>query len=93
MNSRENENQKQEPSQKPASIFETKDNLIAIYSVLSILVKMKSELGLEAMLEYVHNYLFEIERHNPKLKFAVAKALSLMSIEKIYREATRNEQT
>ena len=49
-------------------------NIIAIYTVLSTLIKMKRELGLEAMLEYLGYYHHTMEAHNPQLKNAVARA-------------------
>ena len=66
---------------------------VAIFTVLSILTKMKECLGLEAMLEYIDTYLDQTTRRDPGIKIAVAKALNMMSIEKIYQEAisSRNE--
>jgi len=64
-------------------------NSIAVYTVLCILRGMKTQLGLGAMLEYMEEYLATIEKHNPKLKGAVLKAMSMMSIEKIYKEAIK----
>lgn len=57
---------------------------IAIYTVLSILARMKSELGMEAMLEYMDRYVAAIGKHNPRLKGAVRKAVSLINVQKIY---------
>ena len=64
------------------------DNTIAVYTVLTILLVMKRKLGLEAMLEYVERYLTTIERSNPKFRLAVSHALSLINVEKLYRDAT-----
>lgn len=71
------------------NIFTNSVNSIAIYTVLCILRRMKREVGLEAMLEYLDKYLGAIETHNPRLKQAVAKALGLMSVERMYREAMK----
>ncbi len=76
-------------SQNLPNIFTAPNNSIAIYTVLSILLKMKEHLGLEAMLEYVRNYLKIINDHNPELKPAVTRALNLMNIEKIYKDAMK----
>ena len=65
-------------------------NIIAIYTVLSTLFKMKNELGLEAMLEYCEYYHHTLEFHNPKLKYAVTEALELIDVKKIYHEALGN---
>ncbi len=70
-------------------MFTNSANSIAIYTVLCILRRMKREVGLEAMLEYLDKYLGAIEAHNPRLKQAVAKALGMMSVEKMYREAMK----
>lgn len=60
---------------------------IAVYTQLSILLKMRQELGLEAMLQYLEAYVRIIARGNPELKRAVDKALTLMSTKRIYRQA------
>lgn len=63
------------------------NQLLAIYTALRLLLKMKSTLGLEAMLIYISNYIRIIERFYPELKNAVSRAVDLISIEKIYKEA------
>lgn len=60
------------------------NNTVAVYTVLTILIKMKNMLGLEAMVDYMAQYCSTIERNNPKMKIAVNEALSLISIEKLY---------
>lgn len=60
---------------------------IAVYTKLSILIKMRQELGLEAMLEYLDAYVHSIEASNPELKRAVTKALTLISVRRIYTQA------
>ena len=54
---------------------------------MSILRQMKKQLGIGAMHEYLDFYLETIDLNNPKLGFAVHKALSLMSVEKMYKDA------
>lgn len=76
---------------RPANMLTTTNNTVAIYTVLTILMKMKATLGLEAMLEYIEKYLSTIEETHPDMKTAVARALGMMSIDKIYREATSSE--
>ena len=73
------------PKRLQKGIF-SENSIIAIYTVLSILIKMQDELGLEAMLEYVNKYLRVIEKDNPQIKYAVSRALQLISLEKIYKE-------
>ena len=84
-------NTKDNISRKPANMLTTANNTVAIYTVLTILMQMKTTLGLEAMLEYIGKYLSTIEKTHPDMKTAVARALGMMSIEKIYREATSIE--
>ena len=60
---------------------------IPVYTVLKILIKMKQQLGLEVMLDYMDYYLKIIETHNPDIKEAVEKALTMINVEKIYKEA------
>ena len=67
-------------------------NMIVVYTTLKILNAMRSQLGLEAMLEYIDKYLFLTERDNPRLKTAVTQALTLMSVEKIYRDAVHSSK-
>ena len=69
------------------------NNMVAVYTVLSILVKMQHVLGLEAMLEYIRSYLNIIEKYNPQIKPAVSQAMQLISVAKIYKEAVYGEKT
>ena len=62
-------------------------NSIAVYTVLCILRSMRKQLCLEAMLEYMEEYLVTIERNNPMLKDAVSKAISMVSVKRIYKDA------
>ena len=61
-------------------------HVVGFYTLLTVLTKMKKELGLEAMLEYMALYLKEIDSHNPKLSIAVAKTLENIPIEVFYHE-------
>ena len=70
--------------QRQSLPFLTPENTIAIYTTLSILLKMRTHLGLEAMMEYMEFYISTIERYNPRFKGAVEQALSLMNVQKIY---------
>ncbi len=68
-----------------------KDNAIAIYTILAILTRIKNQVGLEAMLEYMEHYQNLIEKHNPDFRQAVRGALAIMDVEKLYRDITENE--
>ncbi len=80
-------------SQKSSLSFFSPNEVVVIYSVVSILFVMKKSLGLEAMLDYMKKFLNLIDQNNPSIKLAVAKALSLMNVEKMYRDAMdRNDE-
>lgn len=66
--------------------FLSAGNTVAIYTILSLLLVMRSSLGLEAMLEYISGYLKSVDQKDPDMKPAVQEALALMSVEKIYKE-------
>lgn len=70
-----------------------KKNAVAIYTLLVILTRIKNTMGLEAMLEYIEHYKILIERHNPEFRDAVAEALTLMSVEKMYRDIKKDENS
>ena len=74
-------------SNPPDHIFKSPQNIIIIYTSLSLILKMRSVLGLEAMLEYLEKHLSLLEKYNPDLKGAVARALELINVKKIYNEA------
>ena len=86
-----NENPANYPK-RPAFPFLTAENIIPIFTTLSILLKMRKELGLEAMLEYTEFYVQTIEEHNPRFKGAVDQALSLVSVKRIYGAMRPNNQ-
>lgn len=78
-----NEN-KQNPPHK--NLCYPPEHIVAFYTLLSVLLRMKKELGLEAMLEYMAQYLSAIDSHNPKLSTAVSKTLEKIPIEVFYYE-------
>ncbi len=67
-------------------IFPTSNELIAIYTILRILNKMKKVLGLEAMLEYIDYSLKTLEGQNKDLHSATTQVLEIMDINRIYQE-------
>ena len=90
----ENANEKKSYEATDASEnFLSNSNIIAIYTILSILLKMRDQLGLEAMLEYVQNYLRILETHNPRFKMAVSKAITLINVEKVYKDGVINGES
>ncbi len=62
------------------------EHIVAFYTLLAVLLKMKKDLGLEAMLEYMALYLKVIDSHNPKITMAVTKTLEIIPIEVLYHE-------
>lgn len=81
MNFNKDFNKSSFPAEKAAT------DSIAVYTVLTILRKMRKQLSLECMIEYMDVYLLTIENHNGRLKDAVDKALAQASISGIYRKA------
>ncbi len=65
---------------------------IDIYTVLTVLCAMKNRLGLEAMLDYIDRYLHIVNKNNPRLRGAVQRALTQISVEKIHRDAMRPDK-
>lgn len=61
---------------------------VAVYTIFCILKVMRKQLCLEAMLEYMEQYLATVEKANPSLKEAVGKALTRVNIKQIYKDAT-----
>lgn len=68
-----------------------KEHGTVFYIILKVLLRMKNRLGMEAMLEYMASYAQSIEEHNSHLRSAVEEAVELISVEKLYREATKNK--
>jgi hypothetical protein len=68
------------------------EHTVAFYTFVSILLKMKKELGLEAMLEYMVKYLTMIDSHNPKVAVAVGKALNVLPVDLIFNELTKYDK-
>ena len=68
-------------------MFNDSAHSITVYTVFCILRGMRTQLCLEAMLEYMEEYLAAVEVNNPLLKEAVSKALAMINIKKIYKDA------
>ena len=68
------------------------ENIVAIYVVLSVLKKMRTELGLETMHEYMDAYLSIIGRHNFNLKRVVEQLIAVLNVDRIYRECLNNDK-
>ncbi|HPN56598.1 MAG TPA: hypothetical protein PLD92_07100 [Candidatus Omnitrophota bacterium] len=87
-----------ETPQKPFNIPQVlpllkQENIVAIYVVLLVLKKMRMELGLEPMHEYMDAYINIIERHNHRLKRVVAQLLTVLNVDKIYRDCIDHENS
>lgn len=70
--------------------FENHHAAITLYTIFSVLKRMRRELGLEAMIEYMDFYQNLIEKYNPQFKNAVGRALDVISVEKIYADAMKS---
>ncbi len=73
----------------PKDIFRSPENIFIIYTSISLILKMRQVLGLEAMLDYLEKYLAVIDAHNPELKPAVTKALEFINVTKVYHDAMK----
>lgn len=62
------------------------EHMVAFYTLLAVLLKMRKDLGLEAMLEYMALYLKVIDSHNPQIAMAVTKTLEIIPVEVLYHE-------
>ena len=61
-------------------------NEITIYTVMKVLARMKEQLGLEAMLQYMERYSLFIEKQNPELKKTVRNAIVNLDVVNMYIE-------
>ena len=88
MEHKDRPNSSPHPISKNSAQPSLSSDAVAVYTAFHILLKMRSDLSLEAMLEYIEKHLSAIDAHNPVIKNAVMKALKLISVEKIYKEVT-----
>ena len=75
----------------PTPLFKP-NSLVTVYTVFRILLTMRVQLGLEAMLEYLERSSKLLEHENPRLKEAVTQALTFMNVEKIYKDAVKTDE-
>ena len=76
----------QSRSSRPHNPCFSPQNLIVVFTVLSLLIRMKEKLGFEAMLEYMAYYLRIVGTKNPSIQAAVGRALDVVDIERIYED-------
>lgn len=62
------------------------DHMTAFYTLIAILLKMKHEQGLEAMLDYMTAFKAVIDSHNPQLSQAVSQTLTRNLTGEIYEQ-------
>jgi len=65
-------------------------DIITVYIVLFVLRKMRTQLGLEATLEYAESYMKKMEKQNSKLRGLVYKALMRIDVAKMYEDAVKS---
>jgi len=63
-----------------------KTELIAVYTMMKVLSRMRAELGLEACLEYMDKFITKIGGNSSNLNKAVEYILRNIDIENIYQE-------
>ena len=64
----------------------TKTELIAVYTMMRVLKKMRKELGLEACIEYIDKFIAIIGKDSSNLNKAVEYILRNIDIKNIYQE-------
>lgn len=77
-------------SEDPRDLPSEPGNIIVVYIVLFALRKMRTQLGLEATLEYAEGYIKKMEKQNPKLRGLVNKALSNIDIARMHEDAVQS---
>ncbi len=76
-----------QPFDSDNNIFSSPRSVIALYTSLRILLKMRKELGLEATLEYLEKNVKNLERNNIQMKKAVTEALLFVNTKRIYEKS------
>jgi hypothetical protein len=66
-------------------------NQIAIVTFLSVLLQMRKELGLEAMLQYMENYQKIAIKENTNLNRAITCALEITDVKRIFEALKENQ--
>jgi hypothetical protein len=73
------------------SVISLKEKVL-IFTILSVVLTMKEKLGLEAMLEYINNYLTIMGDCDPQLKETVGQVLGAVNVERMYHDAVRKRK-
>lgn len=71
------------------SIF-NKRELIAVYTMMKVLSRMRAELGIEPCFEYIDKFINELGTDCTNLNSAVEYILRNVDIKTIYREISKN---
>jgi len=78
------------PSLKNKEKMLSFNQYLNIYIVFRILEKMKREVGLGAMLQYLNKYINTFESNYPRNKTSVSEILDFVDIEEMYKESVDN---
>ena len=84
----ENKNSPKFPTYNSVSVGQ----MVTIYVLMVVLSQMKQRLGLEAVLEYIEKSKSNLEKDNPTLTNSVKYALTTVNIEKIYKDASYEQE-
>lgn len=79
-------------SPQPHDLPFSPQNLLVVYTVFSILIRMKEKLGFEAMWEYMFHYWQIVGRKNPSIRAAVIRAQEAMDVERMYYDALSSKE-
>lgn len=74
-------------SENSPNPLDASNDIITVYIVLFVLRKMRTQLGLEATLEYAENYMKKMEKNNSKLKRLIYRALMHIDVVRMHEDA------
>lgn len=69
----------------------SQQHCLTLYTMLTILHRMRRDVGVEAALEYLEKTLHAIEREEFPYKQVVNAVLNLVSVDHLYREMCQDE--
>ena len=78
-------------SKNPPPGFEkvivSSSHYLSIYVIFCILLEIKNQIGLEAMLEYIHKYMQRFKESYPRKGEVVKKEIMKVDVLKMYKNA------
>lgn len=72
------------PGSEKATV--SSSHYLSIYVIFSILLKIRKQIGLEAMLEYIRKYMEKFEKHYPRKQSLVKQQIHKVDVIKMYQD-------